>query len=382
MARSCCPPVVLFRLALLAAVFFTPTAVALPEATADADATSPAAASGPLVGVASPAAESAANEILARLENEGSGLPEDELEFYKRLYDFGVGKRAYSYVSEYKRLPVYNFGLGKRGGKQYGFGLGKRASGRQFSFGLGKRTPSEEDYYYPDEEEEEVAEDDGLDETDSGIDKRDRLYSFGLGKRTRPFGFGLGKRGRQQYSFGLGKRGQQMYGFGLGKRGEGRMYSFGLGKRPNFDRVAGNRFNFGLGKRSDQESTDDILGELSEEKRVPEHRFAFGLGKREVSPNELEAVREEQVQDHHDEKDHHEPNDAASNGKHAVKRSLHYGFGIGKRTNDAYDLDLEPEDEEREAVSEDFTRFIRRPYSFGLGKRVPLYDFGIGKRAE
>lgn len=29
-------------------------------------------------------------------------------------YDFGLGKRAYSYVSEYKRLPVYNFGLGKR----------------------------------------------------------------------------------------------------------------------------------------------------------------------------------------------------------------------------------------------------------------------------
>lgn len=29
-------------------------------------------------------------------------------------YNFGLGKRAYSYVSEYKRLPVYNFGLGKR----------------------------------------------------------------------------------------------------------------------------------------------------------------------------------------------------------------------------------------------------------------------------
>lgn len=25
-------------------------------------------------------------------------------------------KRAYTYVSEYKRLPVYNFGLGKRAG--------------------------------------------------------------------------------------------------------------------------------------------------------------------------------------------------------------------------------------------------------------------------
>lgn len=47
----------------------------------------------------------------------------------KRLYDFGLGKRAaYSYVSEYKRLPVYNFGLGKRDANQrmYSFGLGKR----------------------------------------------------------------------------------------------------------------------------------------------------------------------------------------------------------------------------------------------------------------
>lgn len=40
----------------------------------------------------------------------------DPLALEKRSphYDFGLGKRAYSYVSEYKRLPVYNFGLGKR----------------------------------------------------------------------------------------------------------------------------------------------------------------------------------------------------------------------------------------------------------------------------
>lgn len=44
-------------------------------------------------------------------------------------HDLGLGKRAaYSYVSEYKRLPVYNFGLGKRDGghRMYSFGLGKR----------------------------------------------------------------------------------------------------------------------------------------------------------------------------------------------------------------------------------------------------------------
>jgi len=66
-------------------------------------------------------------------------------------------KRAY-YVSEFKRLPVYNFGLGKRSdpaNKYYAFGLGKRerAGGRQqYSFGLGKRP--------------------------------NNLYSFGLGKRS------------------------------------------------------------------------------------------------------------------------------------------------------------------------------------------------------
>lgn len=30
------------------------------------------------------------------------------------VYDEPAEKRAYTYVSEYKRLPVYNFGLGKR----------------------------------------------------------------------------------------------------------------------------------------------------------------------------------------------------------------------------------------------------------------------------
>lgn len=71
-------------------------------------------------------------------------------------------KRAY-YVSEYKRLPVYNFGLGKRSpepaaNRYYAFGLGKRERGagsRQYSFGLGKRP--------------------------------NNLYSFGLGKRSMDY---------------------------------------------------------------------------------------------------------------------------------------------------------------------------------------------------
>ena len=86
-------------------------------------------------------------ELLPRPE-ELSASDNSDLELVKRLYDFGLGKRAYSYVSEFKRLPVYNFGLGKRN-KMYGFGLGKR-DGRMYSFGLGKR-----DYDYYGEEDED-----------------------------------------------------------------------------------------------------------------------------------------------------------------------------------------------------------------------------------
>lgn len=168
-----------------------------------------------------------------------------DLDFYKRLYDFGLGKRAYSYVSEYKRLPVYNFGLGKRTPpRMYSFGLGKRTPPRMYSFGLGKRGDLEDDgddlddhIAYDDADEEA----DGYEDEDATAAKRSRLYSFGLGKRARLYNFGLGKRAPAMYSFGLGKR-------------DGRLYSFGLGKRPlSPDR----RFSFGLGKRSADYEDDD-----------------------------------------------------------------------------------------------------------------------------
>ncbi|XP_058798666.1 helicostatins-like isoform X2 [Phymastichus coffea] len=47
------------------------------------------------------------------------------------------GKRAYEYRSEYKRLPLFQFGLGKRMAPSY---EEKRA--KPLSFGLGKRKPS------------------------------------------------------------------------------------------------------------------------------------------------------------------------------------------------------------------------------------------------
>ncbi|XP_026751676.1 allatostatin-A [Galleria mellonella] len=157
-------------------------------------------------------------------------------------YDFGLGKRAYSYVSEYKRLPVYNFGLGKRS--------------RPYSFGLGKRSVDEDQIseFNNDVDQTDLAA--FLDQYDDAPvyeEKRARPYSFGLGKRNAENDISEEKRGRM-YDFGLGKR-LPMYSFGLGKRA--RSYNFGLGKRLS------SKFNFGLGKRE-----RDL------------HRFNFGLGKR------------------------------------------------------------------------------------------------------
>ncbi|XP_053616604.1 allatostatin-A [Plodia interpunctella] len=163
-------------------------------------------------------------------------------------YDFGLGKRAYSYVSEYKRLPVYNFGLGKRS--------------RPYSFGLGKRSISDEqtNEISNDVDPASLAEFLNQYDEESGYDeKRARPYSFGLGKRfyedsseekrARMYDFGLGKR-LPMYNFGLGKRARN-YNFGLGKRLSSK-FNFGLGKR---ERDL-NRFSFGLGKRSDVSNDD------------------------------------------------------------------------------------------------------------------------------
>nr|QMS54679.1 allatostatin A [Grapholita molesta] len=180
----------------------------------------------------------------AREPQESSEAHVAPLEKRSPHYNFGLGKRAYSYVSEYKRLPVYNFGLGKRS--------------RPYSFGLGKRSISEEDQ---DEELtndiEQVAMDrelfDQYEDAPVYEEKRARPYSFGLGKR---FTDDLSEDKRKMYDFGLGKR-LPLYNFGLGKRA--RQYDFGLGKRYS------GKFNFGLGKRE-----RDM------------HRFNFGLGKRSI----------------------------------------------------------------------------------------------------
>jgi hypothetical protein len=324
--------------------------------------------------------------LLPHLE-EPSAAENSELDFAKRLYDFGLGKRAYSYVSEYKRLPVYNFGLGKRS-KIYGFGLGKRsgADGRLYSFGLGKR--DFDDYTEEDEDEDQMNTDEEFEDPDLDLmEKRDRLYSFGLGKRARPYSFGLGKRSpssgiQRLYGFGLGKRGGSLYNFGLGKRADGRLYSFGLGKRPvNYGRQSGSRFNFGLGKRSDGTDFKQFEDEIEEEENTfPQgQRLSFALGKREVAHSELEAIRNEE-REKINLRDESSKNETAEGHHHSgerVKRSLHYAFGLGKR---AYDLEPSSYDsDEGDEAGEDFSRLVRRPFNFGLGKQLPIY---IGKRSE
>ncbi|EZA50639.1 hypothetical protein DMN91_003631 [Ooceraea biroi] len=103
-------------------------------------------------------------------------------------------KRApYTYtVSGYKRLPLYNFGLGKRWVDNsedkrtwpFSFGIGKRL--RDYNFGLGKRNngyhPLNLDYFSADNLESYHSREDGSD--DFMEDKRGiKPFSFGLGKR-------------------------------------------------------------------------------------------------------------------------------------------------------------------------------------------------------
>nr|KAF7429281.1 hypothetical protein H0235_005679 [Vespula pensylvanica] len=148
------------------------------------------------------------------------------------IYDEPAEKRAYTYVSEYKRLPVYNFGLGKRWadtndgkrGRPFSFGLGKRI--KPYSFGLGKRNDNQFEYqplrrsldYLPVEAYDRYLTRDNDDDQllDYIQEKRgNRLYSFGLGKRNWDISpaddsMPIGKRPNdvtgQRYMFGLGKR--------------------------------------------------------------------------------------------------------------------------------------------------------------------------------
>lgn len=126
----------------------------------------------------------------------------------KQIYNFGLGKRAYSYVSEFKRLPVYNFGLGKRATEAKNiFSLihNKQDDGMDGAVATATAVAAAAATAATSDELE--------------IDKRSRGYDFGLGKRLPSVGhtYDFGKKALPQYSFGLGKR-LGYYNFGLGKR--------------------------------------------------------------------------------------------------------------------------------------------------------------------
>jgi hypothetical protein len=108
------------------------------------------------------------------------------------------------------------------------------------------------------------------------------------------------------------------------------------------------------------------------------------LGKREVLPSELEAVRNEEREKETNHKDESRKNETAEGydlSGRRVKRSLHYAFGLGKRAYDLQSSSFDSNDDDEEG-DDDLSRLVRRPYNFGIGKRIPMYDFGIGKRSE
>ncbi|KAH8375120.1 hypothetical protein KR200_003113 [Drosophila serrata] len=73
------------------------------------------------------ASDNDADVLLAADEMADNGG--DNIDKRVERYAFGLGRRAYMYTNGgpgMKRLPVYNFGLGKRS-RPYSFGLGKRS---------------------------------------------------------------------------------------------------------------------------------------------------------------------------------------------------------------------------------------------------------------
>ncbi|XP_031640410.1 helicostatins isoform X2 [Contarinia nasturtii] len=155
-------------------------------------------------------------------------------------------RRAYTYMTGIpgtKRLPNYNFGLGKRA--------------RPYRFGLGKRS-------------------DDLDYDDSAL--------FGDQQNWRPW---FERDQRSRYNMGLGKRGnverrtppERLYGFGLGKRAANieedasTTAPIDQSNYDGYDRIRASRgaLSVGLGKR--------LIQDENVERRSGAQRYNFGLGR-------------------------------------------------------------------------------------------------------
>ncbi|XP_033217939.1 allatostatins isoform X2 [Belonocnema kinseyi] len=93
-------------------------------------------------------------------------------------------QKRYTYVSEYKRLPVYNFGIGKRA-RPYEFGAGRRS--KAYSFGVGKR-------FNYDEQHLDYVSDAAYNSNPRDLVDNQSKYKRGPSQR---FSFGVGKRGRE-----------------------------------------------------------------------------------------------------------------------------------------------------------------------------------------
>lgn len=243
--------------------------------------------------------------------------------YYKRMYDFGLGKRAYTYSAN--KRPQYDFGISKRSSSD---------SNRQkmYTFGLGKRFNVNDNY-----------EDFIDDEIHDDYNKRIKPYEFGLGKRAAPapYNFGLGKRGGSNqgklYAFGVGKRGynndlgisqrSQRYNFGIGKRDVNEdigelLLSLDDAKNHNVYTRASQKYNFGLGKRSlfdnndDAEINDDNLYDYqrSTSDIAKRSRYNFGLGKRNIGSDDFNDI-------------------SSYDGQHDLypRASQKFNFGLGKR---------------------------------------------------
>lgn len=274
------------------------------------------------------------------------------VEFHNALVDsgneFNLGPHDLErmYTSEYKRLPVYDFGLGKRGSE-----IDQTIGGRGVGGGGGGGSLGEYDEYsYAEDDDDSLPELELYhDDIMQAMDKRQKLYNFGLGKRQR-YDFGLGKRGRG-YDFGLGKRSLEMfhprdrlYNMGLGKRN--RQYSFGLGKRPYNPNVAASRFNFGLGKRSD--NIDSSKNPIS---------------KREIHEKNMSIQNnnEEHVTDEKNTKGKKTEQQQQQQTNDVQSRSFKRSYSYGAINNPNY----------RSSIG--FSRQFRKPiYNFGLGKRTNL----------
>ncbi|XP_014222543.1 allatostatins [Trichogramma pretiosum] len=168
-------------------------------------------------------------------------------------------KRAFTYRTEFKRLPLYQFGLGKRS-RSYAFGLGKR--GKQYAFGLGKRSNVNSMSEY--EQQQQLLQRLRPDQMQAALDY---LSSSNEDANYDKSDYWLEKRSAGAYNFGLGKRSPGSYYepdeqrlLLPVKQLRNNKYVFGLGKRRLYDVLDSSGSS-----SSDSDDVEDLELELSDD---------------------------------------------------------------------------------------------------------------------